>query len=196
MSRRKATRPAPRSAKHAAENAPVLPDLLTQMQLADVLGVTTRQIRNLEARGLPIDESTGTKLYPKRQCQRWYIEFKQEEALGRAEREQTTDLEEAQRRKVLAEARLAEIKVLREEGRLVPLETVEAIHAETGDRLRAVLVNAPSNYAIHLERAGVEPAVAQEILEQLAEELIRALRGVADDLEADDGDTSDDDAAD
>lgn len=172
-----------------------MPDLLNQLELADVLGVTPRQVRNLEEKGLPYDDTLGVKRYPKRTCQRWYVEFKQEEAVSRLERQESTGLDEWERRKASADARLAEIKVLKEEGRLLPNEVHERVVGEVAERLRAVLINAPSNYAMTLEAAGVDPQVAQDVLEGLTQDLTQALRDEAEamEIDADDGDGSGDD---
>ena len=53
-----------------------LPEYLNQVELADVLGLSTRRVRGLEEIGLPVDESTGKKRYPKRACQSWYLKYK------------------------------------------------------------------------------------------------------------------------
>lgn len=164
--------------------------LISQKELAERLSLSTRQIRNLEEKHVlePISED-GRKRYPWPQSARAYVDFKIHEGLRRAE---TTAADEWARRRTAAEARLAEIKVEKEEGRLIPLETHTTVVGELADRLNAALINIPGNYGLYLEREGVEPKAAEELLERLAEDLVRALRGVADELD----DEPDDDVPD
>lgn len=164
--------------------------LISQKELAERLSLSTRQVRNLEDKRVlePISED-GKKRYPWPESSRAYVDFKIHEGLRRAE---TTAADEWERRHEAADARLAEIKVEKEEGRLIPLETHTDVVGETADRLTAVIQNIPSNFTLYLERAGLSPADSQSVLEQLAQELMRALRGVADDL----ADVPDDDLSD
>src|SRR5690606_18180724 len=106
-----------------------------------------------------------------------YIRYLQQRAEGRPTGASAEDIADAKLAKTRGEARLIEIEIAEQEGRLVPVEDVEAVGAEIGDRLRAVLINMPSNYILHLERAGVAPEQGQAVLEEIAEELTRALRG-------------------
>lgn len=106
-------------------------------------------------------------------------------------REEPADYEKARARKMAAEAMLAEIELATARGQLVPLDVAEATAAELADRLRAVLINLPANYGLALERAGLDQIAAEAVLTGIADELTRALRGVADALddEADRGDS-------
>lgn len=168
-----------------------LPKLLRQVDVADVLGVDPRQVRNLEVAafegGLPTDDTSGEKLYPTRACQKWYVRFKQNEAIGRSEKSIETDRDEAERRKIVADARLAEIRVAKEESALIPNDVHINVVAELADRLRARAINIPGTFVLDLEREGVAPKRAQEILERIADGVISELRLVADEIEMDEG---------
>jgi hypothetical protein len=163
-----------------------IPDFLNQIQVADLLGVSDRQVRNLEAKGLPWDETSGEKLYPKRACQAWYVRFKQEEALSRVERNTDADLSDAERRKAMAEARLAEIKVAREEGSVIPLDVHVSVVGELCDRLMAACTGVRGDFELDMEAAGVPPAEAERILDSITERLTLLLRNAAGELETDD----------
>lgn len=164
--------------------------LIAQKELAERLALSTRQIRNLEDKRVlePISEE-GKKRYPWPESSRAYVDFKIREGLRRAE---TTAVDEWERRHETAAARMAEIKVEAAEGRLILLETHALVDAELADRLAAVILNIPSNFCLDLERAGLSPAEAQAVLEKLAADLMRGLRGVADDI----ADVPDDDLSD
>lgn len=138
-------------------------------------------MRNLDELGIPREtDDDGRAIYPWPAALRWYVTYREELAARRAA---PATIDEARERKLVAEARLAEIEVAKREGVLIPLETHEAVVAALAERLRAVLINAPSQYGLDLERAGVSPADAQTILENIADSLTRALRSTVDDLE-------------
>lgn len=90
------------------------------------------------------------------------------------------NLVEAEQRKAVADAVLAELKVGKEEEALIAVVVHEQVVGEMADRLRAVLVNAPSNYLADLERLGVKPKDGQAVLEKIAEDLTLALRASVD----------------
>lgn len=93
------------------------------------------------------------------------------------------EVKQARDRRTIIESKLIEMDLAEREGRLVTVEDVDAVGAEIGDRLRAVLINLPSNYTLHLERAGVAPEKGQAVLEEIAEEMTRSLRGAAEELD-------------
>jgi phage terminase Nu1 subunit (DNA packaging protein) len=101
-------------------------------------------------------------------------------AVAEIQRRRPADLEDAKRRKLIAEAQLAEIAVREKEGELIPADVHADVVGQMAERLRAVCINAPSTYALELERAGMDAASAQAVLEQVADDLTRALRGAAD----------------
>jgi phage terminase Nu1 subunit (DNA packaging protein) len=150
--------------------------------LAEMYGVDRRTVTNwvnsdppcpsfVEGRERKFDTAAVAK---------WHTDRAVATAVAELERRRPADLEEARRRKLVAEAVLAEIAVREKEGELVPADVHQDVVGQMAERLRAVCINAPSNYALMLERVGVDPATAQQVLEQIAEDLTRALRGAAD----------------
>ena len=68
---------------------------VNQTELASILGVSTRQIRNLEREGMPCETEGKRKRYPLPQA----VHFWRDREIARAlEPYSTTDLEEARRR--------------------------------------------------------------------------------------------------
>lgn len=156
---------------------------VSQVELSGIIGITTRQIHNLEREGLPHRAERRNKYYPLPGAVEWYMRRKQDEA--RAETE-STDFEEARARREAARARLAELEVARVEGKLIPRDVVENVY---GDRLldvvRSSLLNMPGRWGAQV--VGIEsPREGQALLKRVSSEILEELSGAAaDDLESD-----------
>jgi len=154
---------------------------LSQRDLAAVLGLTTQQIRNLEDRGLPHRAEGRLKFYPVPLAVRWYVNFKVEDALP-----DDVPYTEARSRREQARARLAELEVAKEEGKLIPRELVEEIYGEKLlDVLRRGILNMPGRWASQV--VGLEePREGEAALKRIGLDLLESFSGpVADDFEAD-----------
>ena len=143
---------------------------LSQRELAARLGLTTRQVSNLTAEGMESRAVGNRREYPWPKALHWYIEFKLRTLAP-------SSMAEAQARKLAAEALITEIELAEKRRQVVPMEVCEAVGGEMADALRAILINAPSTYALDLERAGVPSETAEAVLEKLATDLTTALRG-------------------
>lgn len=73
--RQKATRPTPASAA-VSEASRYCVLKVTQAALAEWFEITTRQVQNLEARGLPCEGGRSTKLYPIPDAVLWYRSYR------------------------------------------------------------------------------------------------------------------------
>ena len=91
---------------------------------------------------------------------------------------------EARARALVAEAKLKELELKRQLGEVLSHEILEETIRAIGDRLRSVLVNLPATYGLRLEALGVDVRDAEHVLEAIAVELTTALRGEADELDA------------
>lgn len=149
---------------------------VTQKELARILGLSTRQIRNLELEGLPHRADGNRKLYPIPAAVDWYIRRREEQA--RAEF-QTTDYDQARARYEMARARLAEIEVAKEEGKLIPVEVVEEIYGtKMLDPLRSAILNMPGRWGAQV--VGFEsPREGEAALKRIATELLELFSGQA-----------------
>jgi phage terminase Nu1 subunit (DNA packaging protein) len=163
---------------------------LTKAQLTDRFGESAKQIERYVKAGIPCAGTGRALRFPWPEVRNW-----RDERLKRMEREATErklrpasddEVKQARNRGAIAEAKLLEIELAEKEGRLVLAEHASQIAGEIADRIRAVLINMPSTYLLHLERLGIAPEPAQGALEEIAAALTVALRGTADDLEADD----------
>ncbi len=150
---------------------------VTQTELAALLGLSTRQIRNLEAEGIPFRSDGRRKEYPVPDAIRWYVGRKQEEAERAVER---TDYEEALARKTLAEARRAELQLAELEGSLIPRALAEQMLGRVLERIRSRLTAIPGVYSTQL--AGLSPRALVQPLRRMVQEVLGDLSGSADEI--------------
>lgn len=142
---------------------------IPQKELAAILGLSTRQIRNLEAEGMPHEAEGARKSYPIPDAVQWYVAREQERA-------QPTDIEDAKKRKLTAEAETAELELARMRGQLVLVEDVVKEQARVYDHMRAKILATSAKAApamvglrsIAEAQVRVE-AVMRELMELLAE---------------------------
>lgn len=167
---------------------------MTGTELAQLFEVDRRTVTNWLRMDPPCpSEGAGqARRFRAKAVVDWMLEREQARHRAELERyvaEQLTEeqVKEARDRRTIAESKLIEMDLAEREGKLVTVEDVEAVVGEIGDRLRAVLINLPSNYILHMERAGVAPEQGQAILEEIAEELTRSLRGAAEEVDDNEG---------
>lgn len=164
-----------------------IPGSLSQSELAPILGIGTRQIRNLEEAGvlLPVIVEGGRKRYPFPESNHRYIAFKvQESRRGSAAKmgKEEVDL----RRSEVALAK-EELELAEKLETMVHVDDVERLVAEPLRVVYAMLKNLPARWGPELvgctstqEAIGrLKPAVA---------ELLEVLRKAADGLDDGAGD--------
>lgn len=146
--------------------------------LANVLKCDVRSLKNFVDEGMP--KATRGR-YSLAECVPWYIERERQAArAGRG----LNDLDLARQRKTVAEAQTEELRVAKLMGTLIDATIHEKVIGDICDRLLAILQNAPSNYGLRLERAGVPIDKGEAVLEAIATEMTAELRNVADILDA------------
>lgn len=148
---------------------------VSQAELADVLGVVARQVRNLEKEGLP-REAEG---YPVARCVRWYVEFKQAEAVQRTQAKTAPSTRsDAEDRKAIAEAGILEVRLRREVEELVEVTSYEAELRRILFAMRREINNLVGFLApniLHLN----ELAEARRMARRARDELLRRLQEIA-----------------
>lgn len=159
--------------------------LVGRKEIAEVLGISEREVTNLvkQQPDFPSVQEGRSRKFPRTQCVRWYVRFKQEEAVKRAKPVSKENDDEIRKRTRVVELLLLEVEYAEREKQLLPADTVDQVVGEVCDRLRAVITNLRATHAMRLEEAGVDPAVADSVLGEIEEELMIALRGTADELE-------------
>lgn len=148
--------------------------ILSQVEMAEVLDVSTVTLRDWTRNGCPVKEA-GAKGRAAKYDTADVIKWREEQAAGSALNEDHTKVtaDEANRRKTLAEARLAELKLEEARGAVVNIEAscmaLDAILAKCRARLLAIpgaLAQALTNEP---EPAVIRDKVFDEISEALNE---------------------------
>ena len=153
--------------------------MVTQKELAALLGLTTRQVTNLVERGMPVASADGKRRYDAPACIAWYRDAKIAEAVA----DQGPDTLDAQRtRKTAAEARLAELELARLEGQMLTVDDAMREFDATLDRLRAVLLSFVSRKAHLLVGKKSIPEVST-VLDTAVHELMATLVEAGTDIE-------------
>lgn len=151
------------------------PDLVSRDFLAGLLAVDVRSLKNFVDEGMP---KAARGQYSLSACVSWYIQRERELARGS---KGLNDLDLARQRKTVAEARLAELNVQKEEGLVIPTE----LHAERlRERLETVAgaVKAISRYHALVKAATTDEA-ADALLDKMADEILAELHGLSDTIE-------------
>lgn len=128
---------------------------VSRAEIAARLGLSERQVTNLVRSGRLADGTPfpsrvrgRTRTFPTDRCFAWYIRFKQEEALERAAtRESPTNMQEAELRKAVADAEMAELRLATMRGDVVPIEQYRRELHRTLSRVAARFASVPGEYA-------------------------------------------------
>lgn len=162
-----------------------MPLELTQKQMSEEFGVTTRQIRNWEADGLACRAEGNRKLYPLAHAIRFYADRFAEKAAAAAG---TRELDAIRARKLRAEAEVKEIELARLRGELVPMSEVDGLLRDALEAIDSVIRSVPGRFAARLAKAsGAKLSRAKRVLADSME----LVRGAIRDRAAPDDETSD-----
>lgn len=155
---------------------------INQKGLAEVLGVTARQVRNLtEDHGLPstVDEQ-GRRMYVLGEAVQWYVAFK-----VAASRGGDSALEEAKLQKERLEVRRRQIEVARAEGEVITIDDHRAVVERIASAFRTSVLGVPGAWGPQVVGI-VSAAEGTEVMRTCSEELLRDLASaLADELEQD-----------
>lgn len=167
----------------------------TQKQIADALGLTTRQVHNLTDTGvLPRTVVNGKPVYDLGACVQAYIAHKAKEQDKAGSAREATALLNA--RKLQIEVERAELDLAKERGQSVTIDYMERQISGLLEALRAKALNFPGKYAPELVGLN-EIAEVVTVLEDGIAELLTALSATGEDpsLDEDDDDDPSDDSA-
>lgn len=128
---------------------------VVRAEIAARLGLSERQITNLVRTGKLADGSSfpsrvsgRDRTFPSDRCFDWYVRYKQEEALQRAAgKKEPANMAEAELRKAIADAEIAELKLQRLRGEIVPLDQYRRELRRVLSRVRARFQAIPGEYA-------------------------------------------------
>ena len=133
-----------------------MPDrLVSRRELAERLNLSERQITTLVKSGrladgteFPSRVEGRERSFPTDRCFEWYLRYKQEEALQRAAgRQEPANMAEAELRKAIADAEIAELKLQRLRGEVVPADAYRRELRRVLTRVRARFTSIPGEYA-------------------------------------------------
>lgn len=163
-------------------------EVISTAALARAFGVDERTIRNWVALGCPQRMRSKRPAYLLSEVIAWRRER------DRIERQATErpDIAAEQARKLRADADLAELKVQERRGELVPAMHVERQMERLCSVLRSRVLGIRGRWAARVMGLGTM-ADATRVLDDLASDIIDALRGAADELEVDGEDGGGDD---
>jgi len=148
--------------------------LVTSGELARLLGRSPRQLERLLALGLPIAQPGGPgrpHAFRPADCFAWLLEHEIQTAAA-----DTRDMDqaEAERRKIVADARLAEIKLAEALRAVVLVEDVARLWSDRCAAAREVLAPVPARLAEQLVGLGDEREI-ERILEAGVDEALHEL---------------------
>jgi hypothetical protein len=149
---------------------------VTQLELAHALGLSDRQIRNLEDSsfedGLPRREANG---YPLGSCVQWYVRWKVQEAVARASASRKDDLSALQLREQVAKVERSELALRRERGDLVEISAYRDAAYEMAMSLRTPIDTMDGEHALRILHIS-DAATARVRLGEVKSALLRALQ--------------------
>lgn len=152
---------------------------MNQTEFATAVSLSTRQVRNLEAEGLPCRSEKNEKWYPP-EALSWYWERKEREIRADAA---DSDYQRALTRKTLADARMAELKAAQLEEALIPMAIHQEVLGRVLDRIRARFRNIPGSWADRL--VGItEPGRMLVLLREMVDEVSSELSSDAENIVA------------
>lgn len=151
-----------------------------QDELADMFGVSPKTVAAWKRSGMPADESTRPMTFVVNECIKWRETKIKEQADGS---ELKIEIDEAKRRKTLAEARRVEIEVEVRRGELVSVEQVGKEIENDYAKVKAKLTALPSKLAPILATVDT-PNECKIYLEQAIHEALTELAAM--DFEVDD----------
>ena len=135
---------------------------LSQTDVAGLLNLSTRQVRNLETEGLPVHSRAGKKWYVWREVLEWDRQRKEAQAREATKPDDKPDsLWEAERRKAVADADMSELKVEQLRRTLIAEEDAVAEITRFCERVRAVILSMRSRYQGELLNIKTIPEAGQ-----------------------------------
>ena len=156
-----------------------VPIEVNQRDAAAVLGLTTRQIRNLDEAGIPsrpAGDGRG-RVYDLVEVVPWYIR-----EVRRQSRTNESDLDRAKLEQAELEVRRRRIEVAKAEGELIAIADHRTVVGKVADAFRAALLSVPGSWGPQI--VGIPtPAEGTEAMRVCSEGLLRDMASVADALE-------------
>lgn len=146
--------------------------ILSQVDMAEILGVSTVTLREWSRQGCPVKQA-GSKGKAAQYASADVIKWREEQAAGTAADDDQTIIstDEANRRKTLAEARLAELKLSEARGALIDIETVGLSVDKVLGKCRVRLLAMPGALAQALSNEPDPAVIRDKVFNEISEAL-------------------------
>ncbi len=144
----------------------------SQKEVADLLGISPRQVHNLTDRGMPRQVHEGKPRYPWPDALKWYITFK---VAAEAAKTEPIDFEKARARKMTADAELTEMELARARGETVTVDVFRETVSAIATKVRSQLMAAPGRYSSRMVGLKSLPE-AQRMLDQMVRDVLNELK--------------------
>ena len=147
--------------------------------ISEILDLTHRRVRQLVVDGiLPKNSERGRyELIP---TVRAYIHWLRDRSLygeAKAQKENVISLDEARRRKLTAEAELAELDLSKEQGKVVAIEETEISWTEVLGAVRSKILSLPTTMAAQVA-VETDQKIVKELLTNAVEQALTELSAI------------------
>ena len=147
--------------------------------ISEILDLTHRRVRQLVVDGiLPKNSERGRyELIP---TVRAYIHWLRDRSLygeAKAQKENVISLDEARRRKLTAEAELAELELSKEQGKVVAIEETEISWTEVLGAVRSKILSLPTTMAAQVA-VETDQKIVKELLTNAVEQALAELSAI------------------
>lgn len=150
---------------------------INQVELSEIIGITVQQIIKLEKDG--VFNRNGEKFYTLPNAVSEYITYKVKSELRKKQGGDDVDINEANRRKAIAQATLLEMEVAEKEGKLISIEEIRKENEYILTSFRNKTLGVPSRISPAL--LGLETiAEIKSILDDAMYELLTELSQLED----------------
>lgn len=153
---------------------------MTRAEFGQIVGLSTRQLHNLEAQGLPHRAEGRRKFYPLPDAVLWIRQRDVENAVAKV---QPTGFDDARAREMNARAEKAELEVAALRRQVLTVDDFDRRYSAALAQLRAALLALPGRIAAELPIAPVE---SLEIIEPIVHGFMAELSEEPDDEVVDD----------
>lgn len=170
----------------------------TVREIAEFFGIHHMTVRDWIKQGCPYIQAgrhgggQGKEwLLDPYEVHKWKVEKEVKKAVGNAD---LTDMEEAKRRKVAAEAALVELELMKEQGLVVEIDKVSQTLSEELANFRAKMLALPTKVVSEIFAAKTKDEIREILQTSIYEALdeVSATSAAEADAAIDQGDTSDD----
>jgi len=150
-------------------------DSLTAIELGQLLGVSDRAIRDMGEAGMPFSQVKGKVYrYQWRACHTWWLANRYKGSVAQPRGSRVPSKADSEARLLDVKARREEIKLARDEGRLVPVEEIEPTWLRVAETVKNRVLTLPPKAKEELPHLSTDDVkvlhrLCREALEELSQ---------------------------